>query len=102
MACAIETLLDLENMTIEDLTGRLKVVEERNDVDNNTGSGGQLLLTELEWLARLQASAKRSVKLNEILFRFTCIKVQPTLMGPSRRRAHLVSTNPSTWACGGG
>jgi hypothetical protein len=39
-------------MTIEDLTGRLKLVEERNDVDNNTGSGGQLLLTEIEWLAR--------------------------------------------------
>jgi hypothetical protein len=24
--------------SIEDLTGRLKVVEERNDVDNNTGA----------------------------------------------------------------
>jgi hypothetical protein len=65
MACSIETLLDLDKMTIEDLTGRLKVVEDRNDVDNSTGSGSQLLLTELEWLARskrVQSGASNSNK----------------------------------------
>ena len=52
MACAIETLLDLDTMIVEDLTGRLKVVEERNDVDSGGSSSSQLLLTEQNWLAR--------------------------------------------------
>lgn len=39
-------------MFVEDLTGRLKVVEDRWDLGGNMDGGGRLLLTEEEWLAR--------------------------------------------------
>ncbi|XP_073363375.1 uncharacterized protein [Aegilops tauschii subsp. strangulata] len=51
IACAIETLLDLRNLTVEELVGRLRSAEERYGVDAK-GHDGQLLLTEQEWYAR--------------------------------------------------
>ncbi|CAH9146107.1 unnamed protein product [Cuscuta epithymum] len=52
MAMAIESLVDLKTLSIEELTGRLRVVEERGDLDDSTHAGGRLLLTEEEWKAR--------------------------------------------------
>jgi hypothetical protein len=46
-------LLDLDTLSVEDLVGRLKAVESRDDVVTGTHSGGgnKLLLTEEEWMA---------------------------------------------------
>jgi hypothetical protein len=52
MARPIESLLDLNTMSIEELTGRLKVCEEDED-DEDGASGGKLLLTEEQWRARM-------------------------------------------------
>jgi hypothetical protein len=49
MAFSIETLLDLSDMLIEELSGRLAVSEGRGEPEQ--GVGGQLLLTEEEWHA---------------------------------------------------
>jgi uncharacterized protein YhfF len=46
MACSIETLLDLKEMSIEELSGRLAALEGRGEPEQD--SGGQLLLTEEE------------------------------------------------------
>jgi hypothetical protein len=55
MARSIESLLDLKNMSIEELTGRLKVCEEddENEAEEAAG-GGKLLLTEQQWMERFR------------------------------------------------
>jgi hypothetical protein len=53
---SIESVLDTTNMSIEEITGRLRVVEGRadeEDTDMPTDAGGKLLLTEEQWLARM-------------------------------------------------
>jgi hypothetical protein len=55
MACSIETMLDLEDMSIEELTGRLQASEGRGEPE--TDAGGCLLLTEEEWRAREKRDA---------------------------------------------
>jgi hypothetical protein len=55
MACSIETLLDLEYMSIEDLSGRLAACDGRGGQE--TDADGRLLLTEEEGQAR-QGSRK--------------------------------------------
>ncbi|XBI69355.1 hypothetical protein VPH35_048432 [Triticum aestivum] len=58
LAWSIESLVDLSTMMIEELVGRLKVVEERGDeVDNR--AGGELLLTREQWEAQLQKRPRR-------------------------------------------
>ena len=47
IALSIETLVDLSTLSIEDLTGRLHVVKDRGDSDDEEGD--QVLLTEKEW-----------------------------------------------------
>jgi hypothetical protein len=56
MARSIESLLDLKTMSIEELTGRLKICEEDDVEDEPAGArgGGQLLLTEGQWRARMK------------------------------------------------
>ena len=58
MACAIETLVDLNTLALEELIGRLKATEERYALDGTPsggdGGGGKLLLTEEEWFTRLK------------------------------------------------
>ena len=58
MACAIETLVDLNTLALEEHIGRLKAAEERYELDGTPsggdGGGGKLLLTEEEWFARLK------------------------------------------------
>ena len=54
IAHSIETLLDVDNMTVEELVGRLKSAEVRDRSRNlpaATNSNGKLLLSE-EWLVR--------------------------------------------------
>ncbi|KAI4387536.1 hypothetical protein MLD38_005362 [Melastoma candidum] len=52
LAMAIESLVDLKTLSIEELTGRLLVVEERGELDDVRPSGEKLLLTEEEWQTR--------------------------------------------------
>ncbi|XP_074351839.1 uncharacterized protein LOC141690987 [Apium graveolens] len=49
---AIEQFGDLENMTIEEVIGSLKAHEERLKGKQVENTGGQLLLTEEEWMKR--------------------------------------------------
>lgn len=50
LAWSIKSLVDLSTMSIEELVGWLKVVEERGD-DAGERAGGQLLLIEEQWNA---------------------------------------------------
>jgi hypothetical protein len=50
MACSIETLLDLKDLSIEELSGRLIASEGRGEPEQD--AGGRLLLSEEEWQAR--------------------------------------------------
>jgi hypothetical protein len=50
---SMETLLDPATMTLEEVTGHLRAIEERLDGEpGSDASGGQLLLTEEQWEAR--------------------------------------------------
>ncbi|XP_073368075.1 uncharacterized protein [Aegilops tauschii subsp. strangulata] len=51
---SIETLLDLSELTVEELTGRLKAAEERYELDGVAQGGSSLLFTHEEWMARQQ------------------------------------------------
>ncbi|XP_073357731.1 uncharacterized protein [Aegilops tauschii subsp. strangulata] len=52
MAMAIESLIDLKTMSIEELVGRFSACEDHYDLDDGAQSTGRLLLTHEEWLAR--------------------------------------------------
>jgi hypothetical protein len=46
MARSIESLLDLKNMSIEELTGHLKVCEEDDEIEAEEAAGGGKLLLD--------------------------------------------------------
>ena len=50
MGCSIETLLDLNGMSIEELSGHLSVSKGCGEPE--VDGGGRLLLTEEEWRTR--------------------------------------------------
>ena len=50
--CSIDTLLDLNDLSIKELIGRLRSSVERCSITATNLVGGELLLTEKEWLAR--------------------------------------------------
>jgi len=52
IALSIETMLDLSTLTIEDVAGHLRAVDERLGQATATKDSGNLLLTEEEWAAR--------------------------------------------------
>uniref|UniRef100_A0ACD6AP94 Uncharacterized protein n=1 Tax=Avena sativa TaxID=4498 RepID=A0ACD6AP94_AVESA len=52
IAFSIETLLSPATLTVEEVVGHLRAVEERLDDDQGGSSSGQLLLTEEQWEAR--------------------------------------------------
>ncbi|XP_073363669.1 uncharacterized protein [Aegilops tauschii subsp. strangulata] len=53
IAFSMETLLDPALLTVEEVPGHLRAIEERMDGDQSSGSAsGQLLLTEEQWEAR--------------------------------------------------
>jgi hypothetical protein len=53
VAISIETLLDI-NISVEEVTGRLRAVEQRRKPAPVLDNQGRLLLCEEEWLARLK------------------------------------------------
>ena len=55
MAFSIETLLDLDTLSIEELIGWIKAVEERYELEEPVvKQAGKLLLSEEEWFARMK------------------------------------------------
>lgn len=57
LAHSITQLLDLKNMTVEELTGRFLAVEEELDLEEEEGGqhgGSHLLLTEAQWMQRMR------------------------------------------------
>ena len=52
IAFSMETMMDPATLTVEEVVGHLRAVEDRLDGDQGNSSGGQLLLTEEQWEAR--------------------------------------------------
>jgi hypothetical protein len=52
---SMETLLDLNSLSIEEAVGHLHVVEQRKKPPQAKENGGRLLLTKEEWMARMKA-----------------------------------------------
>ena len=60
LALSIETLLDFTELTIEEVTGRLKAVDNRKQLPPSEPItiGGKLFFTKDKWLARQQERKK--------------------------------------------
>jgi hypothetical protein len=54
VAISIETLLDLNSMSIEEATDHVRAVEERKKKSSGRSKEGHLLLAEKEWIACLK------------------------------------------------
>lgn len=52
VAVSIETLLDVNKLTVEELVGRLRAAEDRFDTDSITDKTEKLMLTEEEWCSK--------------------------------------------------
>jgi hypothetical protein len=54
VAISLETLLDLDSLSIEEAVGHLRAVEQRKKPTPAKEASGRLLLTEEEWMARMK------------------------------------------------
>jgi hypothetical protein len=54
VAISMETLLNLDSLSIEEVVGHLRAIEQRKKPTPARVTGGRLLLTEEEWMARMK------------------------------------------------
>jgi hypothetical protein len=54
VAISIETLLDINTISVEEVTGMLRVVEQQRKSSLILDNQGRLLLCEEEWMAKLK------------------------------------------------
>ncbi|CAH9106680.1 unnamed protein product [Cuscuta europaea] len=99
VAIAIEQLLDLKSMSMEELVGRLKTAEDRSDADvdnDDHGGGGCLLLTEEEWLSRYRGHTGKKKRTFDIC-KVRCYNCQEyghfsqDCTTPRKEQAHLAA-----------
>nr|AAX95066.1 retrotransposon protein, putative, unclassified [Oryza sativa Japonica Group]ABA91624.1 retrotransposon protein, putative, unclassified [Oryza sativa Japonica Group] len=66
LVLSIETLLDISTLTLEEVTGRLKAVEDsgQSSSSSSPGAGAKLYLTEEEWLERHKKKQQEAKKRN--------------------------------------
>ena len=110
VAIAIEQLLDLKTMSLEELVGRLKTAEDRCNADEGAGNidhggGSRLLLTEEEWLSRYINRGGANKKKNTFDIRKVCCYecqdyghfardcTAPKKEKPRKEEAHLAAAN---------
>ncbi|CAH9118466.1 unnamed protein product [Cuscuta europaea] len=99
VAIAIQQLLDLKSMSMEELMGRLKTAEDRSDADvdnNDHGGGDRLLLTEEEWLSRYRGHTRKKKSMFDIR-KVQCYNCQEYVhfskdcMTPRKEQAHFAA-----------
>ena len=60
IALSIKTMLELSTLTIKDVTGRLRAVDERMEQATAMTDSGKLLLIEEEWAARIKEKSREA------------------------------------------
>jgi len=60
IALSVETMLDLSTLTIKDVTGRLRAMDERLEQAIATMDIGKLLLIDEEWAIRMKEKSEEA------------------------------------------